>query len=279
MQKIRHLFFIMFFALIVTGAFGILAGCAEEKITYTVSFQAGDFAVESIVYDPESGYYRIPEDPTRDGYVFLGWYTDAECTESFDFSQAISCDTVLYAKWVKVEDKTEEKAQVDVIFNGNGATGGEMENLRSAADEIVVLPLNAYVREGYRFIGWGKSESDGVKHTDGGYYYVSVEQEQLLYAKWSANSYFITFDRDGGKSGNDYVKATYGSELLAISTPTKEGYVFDGYYTEKSGCGICYYDKDGNGVDVWNIAGDVTLYAHWKSAAPNGVFDGNSAVD
>ena len=47
----------------------------------------------------------VPETPTRYGYTFGGWYTDADCTDGneFDFTAnngTVDTDTTLYAKWV-----------------------------------------------------------------------------------------------------------------------------------------------------------------------------------
>ena len=46
-----------------------------------------------------------PENPTKEGYTFMGWYTDAECTDGneFDFTAndgTVDVSTTLYAKWV-----------------------------------------------------------------------------------------------------------------------------------------------------------------------------------
>ena len=40
-----------------------------------------------------------PTDPTKEGYNFLGWYSDQELQTAFDFSTAINADTTLYAAW------------------------------------------------------------------------------------------------------------------------------------------------------------------------------------
>jgi uncharacterized repeat protein (TIGR02543 family) len=37
--------------------------------------------------------------PTRDGYVFKGWYYDSACTQAYDSAVAITSDTTLYASW------------------------------------------------------------------------------------------------------------------------------------------------------------------------------------
>ena len=44
-----------------------------------------------------------PADPTREGYTFAGWYTDAACTKAYDFATAVTADMTLYAKWIKNE--------------------------------------------------------------------------------------------------------------------------------------------------------------------------------
>lgn len=40
-----------------------------------------------------------PDDPTRSGYVFAGWYTDETCTAAYDFTQPVTDSVTLYAKW------------------------------------------------------------------------------------------------------------------------------------------------------------------------------------
>lgn len=40
-----------------------------------------------------------PDDPTRSGYVFAGWYTDKACTAAYDFTKPVTDNIALYAKW------------------------------------------------------------------------------------------------------------------------------------------------------------------------------------
>ena len=47
-----------------------------------------------------------PEAPVKEGYVFGGWYTDADCTEAYDFDTRVTKNITLYAKWTE-EGTTE----------------------------------------------------------------------------------------------------------------------------------------------------------------------------
>ena len=47
---------------------------------------------------------EVPEPPTREGYVFTGWYTDTACYELWDVQEdTIEADMTLYAGWEKLE--------------------------------------------------------------------------------------------------------------------------------------------------------------------------------
>ena len=47
---------------------------------------------------------EVPEDPTREGYEFTGWYADAACDVLWDESiRTIESDLTLYAGWEKIE--------------------------------------------------------------------------------------------------------------------------------------------------------------------------------
>lgn len=73
----------------------------EPRTEYYVTFLRNDETGEpllSVVVEPGSMLEK-PEDPTREGYAFTGWYTDAHCIDAFDFTRPINCDTVLFAGW------------------------------------------------------------------------------------------------------------------------------------------------------------------------------------
>lgn len=54
-----------------------------------------------------------PEDPTKDGHTFAGWYADAELTSEYDFDSTVGDHTTLYAKWVAASTGPQEDGTKD----------------------------------------------------------------------------------------------------------------------------------------------------------------------
>ncbi len=77
----------------------------EDITKYTVSFNLNNDEEEPATGKPndqlveEGGKAVEPDEPSREGYTFEGWYIDEECTESFDFDEIIFEDLTVYAGW------------------------------------------------------------------------------------------------------------------------------------------------------------------------------------
>ena len=71
---------------------------------YTVTFDAkggSDVPAQHRMYGE---LLEVPQPPTREGYRFTGWYTDASCFDLWDTeNKAIEEDVTLYAGWEKIE--------------------------------------------------------------------------------------------------------------------------------------------------------------------------------
>ena len=48
---------------------------------------------------PNGQPFVVPTDPVREGYTFLGWYTQAEGGTKYTFTEAVSSNITLYAHW------------------------------------------------------------------------------------------------------------------------------------------------------------------------------------
>lgn len=76
----------------------VLTGCSK-KVTYTVTFDSqGGSAVASAVVEQDKTVVR-PNDPTKSGYKFEGWYININDTKPYDFSTKVTGDMTLKAKW------------------------------------------------------------------------------------------------------------------------------------------------------------------------------------
>lgn len=81
----------------------------------TVKFESnGGSAVEDIQLS-SMDYAIEPEYPTKDGYIFDGWYTDKDCKNLFKFTETvIEYNITLYAKWVVYTPINEESENTDI---------------------------------------------------------------------------------------------------------------------------------------------------------------------
>jgi uncharacterized repeat protein (TIGR02543 family) len=69
------------------------------KKNYTVTFDTQGGSDVSAATVTSSAKVGKPNDPTRAGYDFTGWYTDAACTTAYDFTKTVTADITLYAGW------------------------------------------------------------------------------------------------------------------------------------------------------------------------------------
>ena len=174
-----------------------------------------------------------PADPTAEGYVFRGWYTTAECTTEFDFNTPIAADTTLYAKWDEIYTVT-----FNVGDHGTAPTAQTVENGGKATK-----PENPTAK-GWRFDGWYTDERYTARYD----FDKAVTANTTLYAKWT-QLFTLTFETNGGTK-IDSVEAPDGSLVyLGSYKPTKSGYYFVGWYTDKNltrESRVGYVRMDGN---------------------------------
>ena len=89
--------------------------------------------------------------------------------------------------------------------------------------------------------------------------------DATITAEWTAQKYTVTLDPQGGTGGTASVQATYDADMPRATMPTRTGYTFGGYWTEKEGKGTQYYNADGTSTKKWNIASATTLFAKWTA--------------
>ncbi len=89
---------------------------APTTYTYTGMFNTdGGSIIDSKTIKEGTTIGEIPA-PTKDGYVFAGWYSNKELTKAYDAGTKITASTTLYAKWTKIDSKPVDNSKKELIL-------------------------------------------------------------------------------------------------------------------------------------------------------------------
>jgi uncharacterized repeat protein (TIGR02543 family) len=220
--------------------------------SYTVSFdyQGGSGAERAATPVTFDKVYKTLPTPGLAGHTFTGWYTapkDGDLVTSAS-TVAIPEDHTLYAHWTA--------HAVTVNFDTQGGTTPSPATLSFFFGEAYgELPSSS--KQGYAFAGW-QEQADSESTLTPTSSVTSPGKLATLSARWTPNSYTVSFDTQGGSDPTPAsLSVSSGSTHGALPAPTKPGYTFAGWYTARIG---------GNLVTAASKAttfADHTLYARW----------------
>ncbi|SDP13830.1 Listeria/Bacterioides repeat-containing protein [Paenibacillus sp. yr247] len=211
-----------------------------SKFTVKFDRQDGGFA------DSQTADYNTtitaPTVPTRTGYVFGGWYKDAECTIAWNFAtDKVIANTIVYAKW--------NTQTYTITFDSQG---GSIVPSQTADYNTTTTAPTAPTRTGYTFGGWYLDAECTIAWDFATY---KVTANTILYAKWNTQQYTITFDSQGGSTVPSQT-ADYNTTTIGPTVPTRTGYTFGGWYMDAE-CTTAWDFATGK------VTADTTLYAKW----------------
>ena len=198
-------------------------------------------------------------EPSRAGYSFSSWNTEAEGTGTAYAIGATfempSAEKELYAIWIG--------NPYTVYFNANGGLGSNLpDSIATKAGNTVEITGAEPTRTGYTFSGWYSNPLGSGTAYSGS---ITMPAEDLiLYAKWTAISYDLVYDLNGATAGTA-IAADSGilDQVMTIATApgdlAKDGHWFAGWSTQADGAGTNY----GEGQSLWMPLGGETLYAIW----------------
>lgn len=210
------------------------------EITFNENYSGGDISTSDI---QEGKTYGTLPTPTRTGYTLNGWYTATSGGTKIKSSDIVTEDKTLYAQWTPVT--------YTVSFNSNGGSSVSSQNV-TFGSTYGVLPTP--VRTGYTFDGWYYS---GNKITQSTTCYTAGDHE--LIAQWTANTYTVKFNANGGSVSTSSKTVTYDSEYGILPTPTRTGHTFEGWWTSVSG------GSQITSSTAVTITANQTLYARWTA--------------
>ena len=195
---------------------------------YTITFDTdGGSAIAPITQDYGTAV-TAPDAPTRIGYTFAGW--NKEIPETMPAE-----NMTVTAAW-NVEQYT-------ITFANTGDS--TIAPITQDYGTAVTAP-DAPTRIGYTFAGWNREIPETMPAED-----------MIITATWTANTYTVAFDANGGECSTADKPVTYGGTYGALPTATRTGYRFDGWYTAAEG------GEQVSGSDTVSITSGQTLYAQW----------------
>lgn len=160
---------------------------AVWKIKRTVCFDINNNDIDLTIlpaFVPDGEPVSQPEVQERYGkYKFAGWYIDPLCNEQYDFTQPVTSDFTLYAKWVEYHT---------VRYFKNDGTDYYHYNEIQLDSDFEVLDCNFGERSGYGFVGWATT-ADGEPVIYPGYKAEPLEHDLDLYAVWSTDVITVTY--------------------------------------------------------------------------------------
>ena len=243
--------------------------------TYAVTFYKNDGtggvhdSKNDVAYDQAIGEVS---QPLRTGYTFAGWAWNKTSSEA-DFAAGTELKKLTAEHGGKVTLYAVWRANTyTVTFDANGGTGN-MSDMTFTYGTAQNLSANAFTRTGYTFAGWATEEGATEDKYANGASVINLTEvnggKVTLYAVWTANSYTVHFDANGGEGTMDDMPFTYDEEknLNPINPDTfkRAGYTFKGWARNPNATNIEFAD----GASVSNLTSrngaTVTLYAVWEA--------------
>ena len=209
----------------------------------SVNFVANGGSSVNSITDLPGDPFIAPTAPTRAGYRFDGWFIDNSLNDAYTFNTFPNSNLTLYAKWTALP--------FNITFETNG--GSLMSAIIRTTDQSISLPSNP-TRAGYTFAGWFTDSGLTSRFNAS----VMPPNDVTLYAKWTLNTYSISYNLNGGtNNGANPSSVSIESPSIALATPTKGISRFLGWYTTP--------DFSGNPINIITTGAQqaLTLYAKW----------------
>lgn len=170
--------------------------------------------------------------PHADGYIFDGWYEEAECINKYEFTTMPPYEVRVFAKWLPIEYAIRWM-DGDRILRLDMYYFGDMPEYEDVPE-----------KRGYRFSGWDpevQKVSEEVSYS-------------AVYEKLPELWHTVTFDSRGG-SAVAPAEVFIGDTVNRPADPVKDAYIFEGWYTDET----CSTEFD---FDT-PITEDLSLFAKW----------------
>ena len=200
---------------------------------------------------------------SKTGYTLTGYSNTSGGSKNYEVTSTVTGEFIDKHYPSKTVYVVFTANTYKIAFNNNGGTGS-MDTITCTYDKDCTLTKNAFTKTGYTFAGWSKTSTGAIEYTNGSTVKnLLTSGSMTLYAKWTANTYTITYNANGGSGTMSKTTCTYDTNCtIAANSFTKTGYTFASW-TKDSTTGTSY----AVGSTVKNLAtsGNVNMYAKWTT--------------
>lgn len=181
---------------------------------------------QTVAYDTTASDFA---DPDKGGYTFIGWFADAACETPFDFESYFAqtdkaAETTIYAGFEEI---------IEIFYYVDGT----LTWTQVVSDDTAAAIPNEPGKAGYSFAGWYDKEGDGAKLFDFEAYFASEQKTDVkVYAHFeriAEDAVQISYFADGQSWRTQTVQGGVATPET-IPAPTKEGYIFKGWYEDET---------------------------------------------
>ncbi len=274
----------------ITTRYNVLRLNYYDKNTETNEYLDETYASSTYEYDNISSIV-LKSMSNKTGYIFKGW----SLTQNGD----VITSTNSFNTYINDNDYTlnlyaiYEPISYKVIYNGNGNTAGATSSQTFTYNVSQNLSNNGFIKTGYIFDSWNtNANGTGTKYLAGQNVKNLISNPNAdgsstitLYAQWTAITYNISYNLNGGTNGNNTPSSAIYDQVILIDNPTKTGYLFLGWTASGLNTNTAKYGKASSSLNYqWNDTSKkitsnyfinltstdkvtVTLTAQWQATA------------
>ena len=272
----------------VTGTYIVVLTTTDGTNTETVNYTFNvDKIAPTVTYGTNGGTYTIPVGSTKYTISSKITVTDnggskiADITYAWSTSNTTQPETWVtttngatienevtggkYYLWVKTTDNAGNETITKtspfdigyaIEYVKNGGTGTITNQRKTHGTNITLNNGTGLSKTGYTFIGWSENQT-ATQAQYGKNASYTANKSVKLYAVWQANTYDISYVLNGGTNNSSNPSTyTYGKGAT-LSNATKQGYTFDGWYTEST------FENRITSISTTQT-GNITVYAKYN---------------
>ena len=206
-----------------------------------------------------STYTISATEPTRTGYTFNGWAAANNSPATGPFRTGVNGSFVvpagtvtLVAQWTPITHA--------LTYDTNGGSTAPTDATAYGYQQTATVSSTLPIKAGYIFLGWNTAQNGSGTNYAGGNTLVMLTSNVILYAQWTANSYRLTYNANGGSGAPSFENRVVASvAALSATLPTRTGYTFNGWNTAADGTGTNYAASGSLTMPAANL----TIYAQW----------------